>query len=187
MSEEDKIKVVLKRRHESDENVAPKQAGPARPPLREEDSLASAKRRAQELRDHGLKFHASEDEFDVSHIEKPGWKYQWCTWSVYEQRQVTNMMSVEARGWQPVPLEEHPEMMPRDYDGEAIMLKGSILMRIPREIYDEYTQAELKAARDQVRWKEQAIAGTPDGTLPRDHAQAKPRIKKGYAPIPIPD
>ena len=34
--------------------------------------------------------------------------------------------------------------------------------------------------------KEAQIAGTPDGTMTRDHALARPKINKSYEPIPIP-
>jgi hypothetical protein len=39
-----------------------------------------------------------------------------------------------------------------------------------------------------VRAKEQQLAGTPEGGLGhRDHAQAKPKIKKSYEAMPIPE
>ena len=42
------------------------------------------------------------------------------------------------------------------------------------------------AARKQVRDKEAQIAGTPDGTMTRDHAKVRPQIKKGFEAMPIP-
>lgn len=157
---------------------------PIRPALREDPKEAAA-RRAAELRQHRSNQINTDDEFDVSYLEerKPGWKFQWMAWSVAEQRQVTNMMNVEAKGWTFVARDEFPELMPRDADGDVIMRKGMALMEIPKEIYDDMRAEEIKAARDQVRWKEQAIAGTPEGTLERD----RPKIKKSFEAMPIPD
>lgn len=159
-------------------------SAPSRPPLREDPRDAAA-RRAAELRQHRSEMNISDDEFDVSYLEerKPGWKFQWAAWSVAEMRQTTNMMNVEARGWSFVAREEFPELMPKDADGDVIMRKGMVLMEIPKEIHDDMRSAETKAARDQVRWKEQAIAGTPEGTLERD----RPKIKKSFEAMPIPD
>ena len=161
---------------------------PVRSSLREDPREAAA-RRAAELRAHRSDRPVGDDEFDVSYLEerKPGWKFQWAAWSVAEMRQTTNMMNVEARGWSFCARDEFPELMPKDADGDVIMRKGMVLMEIPKEIYDDYQNAEIKAARDQVRWKEQAIAGTPDGTLPRDHAQVRPKINKSFESMKIPD
>jgi hypothetical protein len=183
MSEE--LKGGIKRRP----NITPAQAGSSmRPEMRDEadDARSAAAQRAAELRGHMANRAPADDEFAVKHLQPDGWTYQWHTWSIYEQRAVTNMMQSEDRGWQPVPRSRHPEMMPRDSDSEVIVRKGQILMELPTEIVEEYRQAEAKAARDQIRWKEQQIAGAPDGTLPRDHAQTRPRISKGYEPMPIP-
>lgn len=151
------------------------------------DPREEASRRAAELREHRADRPVSNDAMDVRHLQPEGWTYQWHTWSIYEQRQNRNMMDSEARGWQPVPRERHPELMPKDSDLDVIIEKGCILMQIPTEIADEYRREEIKAARDQVRWKEEAIAGTPDGTMTRDHAQARPKINKSYEAMKIPE
>ena len=61
-----------------------------------------------------------------------------------------------------------------------------ILMERPTEIVEEARRRHDYLARKQVRDKEAQIAGTPDGTLTRDHAQVRPQIKKGYEAIPVP-
>ena len=159
-----------------------------RPALREDPRDAAAKR-AEELRARRSEQPALTDEFDVSYLEerKPGWKFQWCAWSVAERRDTSNMMAIEDRGWTYVAKDEFPELMPRDSDLDVIMRKGMVLMEIPKEIHQDYVNAELKAARDQVRWKEEAIAGTPDGTMTRDHAQVRPKINKSFEAMKIPD
>jgi len=161
-----------------------------RPSLRDESSRDLAAKRAAELREHRNPHafnSATVDNYDVKHLEPEGWTYAWHTWSIYEARQNSNMQASEARGWQPVPRERHPHLMPRDSDSEVIMDKGMILVELPTEIVEEYRRAELKDARDQVRWKEESIAGTPDGTMSRDHAKARPKINKSYEPMPVPN
>jgi hypothetical protein len=153
------------------------------------NSAAAAAMRAAELRANRSEAPESRDEFDVSHLEAatPGWKYQWNTWSIYEQRDTSNIREMKRRGWEEVPRVEFPEEMPGDSESEVIMRKGMLLMRIPYEIYIEYTERELINARAQVRAKEQSIAGTPDGTLPRDVGGARPKINKDFQPMRVPD
>lgn len=164
--------------------AVPKRAGP---PLRE-DPRALAALRAAELRNKRIDLPTTGDEFEVKHLEPEGWTYAWFTWAANEQRQSSNIMAVEARGWTYVPRSRHPELMPRDADGDWIFRKGMVMMEMPTEIVEEYKRAELKAARDQVRWKEQSIAGTPEGTLPRgEDPRTRPRINKSFEAMPIPD
>ena len=59
-------------------------------------------------------------------------------------------------------------------------------MERPKEITDEARDIELRKARAQIRQKEAQLASAPDGTMTRDHAQAKPKISKSYEAIPIP-
>lgn len=165
--------------------AAEKAAG--RPPLRETSRELAAKR-AAELRTQRSHAPIGTDEYDVSWMDGDGWTHQWHTWSIYEQRQVSNMMSSDARGWEPVPREEYPEMMPKDSTEESIMRKGMILMRIPTEILEEYRREEAKAARDLIRGKEAQLAGTPEGTLSRsEDARTRPRINRSYESGPIPE
>lgn len=184
MSEDDKT--AVRRRP----NITPAEGGRAvRPDVREpvNDARSAAAQRAAELREHRTERAPADDEFAVKHLQPDGWTYQWHTWSIYEQRSVTNMMQSEDRGWQPVPRSRHPEMMPRDSDSDVIVRKGQILMELPTEIVDEYRAAEAKAARDQVRWKQEQLAATPEGTLPRgEDPRTRPKIGKSYEPMPIP-
>jgi hypothetical protein len=78
-------------------------------------------------------------------------------------------------------------MMPHNTDHKVITRDGMILMECPTEIIDERRRNELVKARNQVRHKEAQLAGTPDGTLTRDHAQVKPNIKKSFEAMPVPE
>jgi hypothetical protein len=81
---------------------------------------------------------------------------------------------------------KHLAMMPSGWPGNTIERDGMVLMERPSEVVEEARRRHDYLARKQVRDKEAQIAGTPDGTLTRDHAQARPQIKKSYEAIPVP-
>lgn len=95
---------------------------------------------------------------------------------------------MKREGWTPVPVNRHPELMPHNSDPTSVIMRdGLVLMECPTEIVEERRRIALKDARDQVRYKESQLAGTPDGTMTRDHARVKPQIKKSYEAMPIPE
>ena len=160
-----------------------------RSPAREESSKERAARRAAELRGHlGEEITDVTDEFAIPESEIPdGWTYEWKRHTVYGAEDPSYEIALKRAGWSPVPVSRHPHMMQKGYTGETILRKGMILYECPTEIVQDRKAAEYRKARDQVRYKEAQLAGTPEGTMTRDHARVKPSIKKGYEPIPIPE
>lgn len=155
--------------------------------MREESPAERAKRRAAEIRGHLNGIDEGTDEFYIDPSMIPdGWAYEWKRRLLLGAEDPSHNVALYRMGWEPVPVSRHPEMMPRDWAGQTIERKGMILMERPLELVEEARQIERRKAVNQVRDKEAQIAGTPDGTLTRDHAQARPSIKKGYEPIPIP-
>ena len=155
--------------------------------MREESPAERARRRAAEIRGHLNGIDEGTDEFYIDRSMIPeGWSYEWKRRLLLGAEDPSHNVALYRMGWEPVPLSRHPEMMPRDWSGNTIERKGMILMERPLELVEEARQIERRKAVNQVRDKEAQIAGTPDGTLTRDHAQARPQIKKGYEPIPIP-
>lgn len=174
---------------EMDEIVenAPIERPSMRAEMREESPAERARRRAAEIRGHLNGIDEGTDEFYIDNSMIPeGWSYEWKRRLLLGAEDPSHNVALYRMGWEPVPLSRHPEMMPRDWKGETIERKGMILMERPLELVEEARQIERRKAVNQVRDKEAQIAGTPDGTLTRDHAQARPSIKKGYEPIPIP-
>lgn len=159
-----------------------------RPTLRDEDPRKRAALRAAELRDHLGDTETSSSQFDVSAEHIPdGWTYNWKRMSVYEWEDKNNIINVRRDGWDPVPSSRHPEMMPKGDTSGYIIRDGMMLMECPTEIVHERQRHELKKARDQVRFKEAQLSGTPEGTMTRDHAKVKPQIKKSFEAMPIPE
>jgi hypothetical protein len=162
---------------------------PARPKLREDDPRARARQRAEELRQHGS--NAANEAPDPLYVDPndipDGWSYEWKMFTVYGAENPAYQIELQRRGWTAVPRERHPHMMPLGSNEAFIMRDGPILMECPMEIVEERRAEELRAARQQVRSKEQQLAGTPDGTMTRDHVKVRPQIKKSYEAMPIPE
>ena len=159
--------------------------GDMRDEIREESPLERANRRAAQLRGHLDSMTDGTDEFPLPDAPE-GWTYQWNRRLLLGAEDPSHMVELEQAGWEPVPVRRHPNYMPNGWQGATIERKGMILMERPTEIVEEARRRHDYMARKQVRDKEAQIAGTPDGTLTRDHAQVRPQIKKGYEAIPIP-
>ena len=127
------------------------------------------------------------DEFFVDpSIIPEGWTYEWKRLSILGQEDATHQIHLARMGWEAVPARRHPGMMPATWTKGTIERKGMILMERPTEVIEEARRIQNKAAKDQVRAKEAQIAGTPDGTMTRDHAMARPKINKSFEAVPIP-
>ena len=171
----------------AEDSVPSRQVSDLRPPLRPDDSIARAKQRAEELRGHlGDVVDGTDDFYIPPDVIPDGWTYEWKRHSIYGAEDPTYQVALLRSGWTNVPSSRHPEMMPHNTSSQTILRKGMILMECPKEIIDERKDFELRKARQQVRTKEQQLAGTPDGTLTRDHAEARPKIKKSYEAMPVP-
>lgn len=172
----------------AEEPVEAAEERPLRPSLRDDDPRARAKKRAEELRAHLGELDDGTDDFYVDPDSIPdGWTYEWKRHSIYGQEDPAYQVQLARDGWSAVPASRHPEMMPYNTTEQTILRKGLMLMECPTEIVQERKLIELKKARDQVRHKEQQIAGTPDGTMTRDHARVKPSIKKSFEAMAIPE
>lgn len=155
--------------------------------VREEDSRSRAARRAAEIRGHIGDMDQGVDEFYVDPTIIPeGWTYEWKRLAILGQEDSTHQIHLARMGWEAVPARRHPGMMPASWSKATIERKGMILMERPTEVVEEARRIQNRAAKDQVRAKEAQIAGAPDGTMTRDHAQTRPKINKSFEAIPIP-
>lgn len=176
---------------EAIETVAP--AEPVRrdmrPPLREEDPRAAAARRTAEILGHLGGISEGTDKFYVSPDMIPdGWTYEWKRRTVMGQEDPAYQVALARTGWEPVPLQRHPEMMPVNWKGNTIEVEGMMLMQRPKEITDRIEELDRRAARNQVRTKEQQLATAPPGTMEKEFSdpRTKPQIKKSYEAMPVP-
>jgi hypothetical protein len=156
----------------------------------EEDPRTRAARRAAELIDHGvIDADGAEDKFYIDPKEIPdGWSYEWRRNSVLGKDDPSYQVTLAQKGWEPVPADRHPAMMPKGFKGNTIEREGMILMERPLVITQAASEREYRNARAQVGAKEAQLSGVPSGTAPRDNkGDSLVRIKKTYEPLAVPD
>lgn len=158
---------------------------PLRPAMRAEDPRAAAARRAAEIRGHLGEMDDGTDQFALPPAPD-GWSYEWKRKSVLGQEDHAHQIGLKRMGWTEVPVQRHPETMPTQGSYQQIERKGMVLMERPTVITEEAREIELRKARGQVRAKEAQLTSAPDGQFERNHPQARPNIKKGFEPIPVP-
>lgn len=152
----------------------------------EEDHLARAKERMDQLRgkinqDDLLEY---QDKF---YAEAPaGWSYNWKTWSIYNQHNPKHIANMMRGGWSFVPASRHRELLYPEYKDETIIIDGQILMERPIELTKRAEELQYRAATEQVRAKEEQLGAAPEGTAPRNHPQVRPQIRKSVGPVEIP-
>jgi hypothetical protein len=158
-----------------------------RPEIREEDPRERAKKRAAQVREMKGDADDYEGGNDFWAPEAPaGWTYEWKRHLVAGQEDPTHMVELLRDGWEAVPTSRHPEMMPGQGNYPTIIRKGMILMERPTELVREAKEIDRRKAVMQVRAKEAQLSGTPEGTMTRDEAAVRPKIKKSYS-TPIPE
>jgi hypothetical protein len=155
-----------------------------------EDPKTRASQRAAEIRGHmGGQMDDGTDEFYIPLEMVPdGWTYEWKRYMVLGREDATHQLALRRMGWDPVPRERHPEMMPPSATESWIERKGMLLMERPSEITEEVRRNENKMARAQVRTKEEQLGQAPDGHFGRnDDPRTRPQVKKSFAPITVPE
>ena len=158
-----------------------------RAPLRDDDARARAARRAAEIRGTVGSLDEGMDDFYFNVADVPdGWTYEWKRKITAGAEDPAYQVSLARMGWEPVPADRHPHMMPSTGKYAIIERKGMVLMERPSEISEQVRRMDLMRARQQVRVKEQQLATTPDGTMTRDDSRVAPKINKSYEAIPIP-
>jgi hypothetical protein len=156
----------------------------------EEDPRTRAARRAAELMDHGvMDADGAEDKFYIDPKAIPdGWSYEYRRHTVLGKDDPSYQVMLAQKGWEPVPADRHPELMPMGFKGNTIEREGMILMERPKLITDMANDREYRKAREQMGAKEAQLSGAPAGTAPRDNkGDSLVRIKKTYEPLAIPD
>lgn len=158
------------------------------PRVSKEDPRARAAKRSAELLEHLGEMDQGNDEFKIDLRTVPdGWTYQWKRIALLGQEDPSYNVQVARAGWEAVPADRHPEMMPTGYKGATIDRKGQRLMERPTQIDDAVNGIMKKNARDQVRQKEAQLSGAKPGEFERDN-KGNPlvNIKKTYERMPVP-
>jgi len=156
----------------------------------EESSRERAARRAAEIMGH-LEGALDEgtDELDLSGVQVPdGWTYEWKRKTVYGKEDPSYDTKLARTGWEAVPANRHPSMMPKGHRGE-ITREGLVLMERPKVITDRVKQIMYDRARGAVRLKEQQLNEGPPGTFERVDERGRPmvKVKTSHSPVVLPE
>lgn len=173
--------------------------GPGRPPnprpevraeMRDDDPRARAAKRAAEVRQNQPNGSLEEptDRFAIDASVIPeGWSYEWKRDTFFNKEDPAYQVQLRRMGWEPVPASRHPEMMPVGSSDPNIRRDGMVLMERPAELTEEVRALERKRAREQVKSKEEQLAGAAPGQFERSNKdQPLVKVKKTYEPVPIP-
>ncbi len=158
-----------------------------RSPMRDDDARSRAAKRAAEIRGTVGSLDEGMDDFYFNVADVPdGWTYEWKRKVTAGAEDPAYQVSLARMGWEPVPADRHPNMMPSTGKYAIIERKGMVLMERPKELSDEARMIELRKARQQVNNKKSQLSSAPDGQFGRDHSSVKPKISTSYEPMPIP-
>jgi hypothetical protein len=117
-----------------------------------------------------------------------GWTYVWVNERLMNEDQPQNIMSHVRRGFDFVPASDHPEFsMPhidhrlcRDKDDGHIRAEGSVLMKIPTEVFNRRKQAfndKSTEIHKQAVAATDYLGNTPTGFVPKEH------VSSGYGSL----
>ena len=168
-------------------DAPPAESREMRPEMRD-DPRERARKRAAEVRANIGDMDEGVDEFRVDMKDiPPGWSYEWKRKTLLNEESVSYQVELARKGWEPVPSNRHPQMMPGGSSHATIERKGMILMERPKELTDEAKNIELRRARMQMQAKKEQLGEAKPGQFGRDHASVRPKISNSYEPIPIPE
>jgi hypothetical protein len=162
--------------------------GPGRPPKEaavdgKTASLARAEARLREIRAN-MPENADVNDRYRAPAAPAGFTYEWKRRTIYNQEDPAYQVELMRQGWEAVPLDRHPEMMPHGWSGNTIEIDGLVLMERPTVLVEECRAREAREARLSVKTKEAQLSNTRPGDLGQREVQ---RFSKTREPIMIGD
>lgn len=145
-------------------------------------SLARAEARIREIRGNMPDGGAARDKF-YAPPPPDGFDYQWKMKTVMGEEFHSYQVELLRNGWEPVPLERHPELMPAGWSGKTIEIEGLVLMERPKVFTDEARADEARSAREAVMVKEAQLRDGRAGDLGQREVH---RFSKSRSPIAVP-
>ena len=154
-----------------------------------EASMERARRRSAEVRENIGDLDQGLDEFYIDpRIIPEGWSYEWKMNTVLGQPNPAYQVQLQRMGWDCVPAERHPEMMPAGDKHSIIERKGMVLMERPADLTEEAKNIETRKARRQMQSKQEQLGQAKPGEFERNNKDtALVKIKTGYEPVQIPN
>lgn len=145
-------------------------------------SQARAEARVREIRENMPEGGQSRDKFWAP-PPPDGWDYQWKMKTCMGEEFYSYQVELARNGWEPVPLDRHPELMPHGWTGKTIEVEGLVLMERPSIFTEEARQDEARSAREAVMTKEAQLRDGKAGDLGQREVH---RFSKSRSPIAVP-
>lgn len=99
-------------------------------------------------------------------IKEEGYGYRWIRYSTLNQPDDRNVSSKRTQGWEPIRLEDHPELQTYGKNSGNVEIGGLVLCKNSQEMIDQRNSYYRKMAEDQA----QAV----DATLMRENDPRMP-------------
>jgi len=99
-------------------------------------------------------------------IKEDGYGYRWIRYSTMNQPDDRNVSSKRTQGWEPIRLEDHPELQTYGKNSGNVEIGGLVLCKNSQEMIDQRNSYYRKMAEDQA----QAV----DATLMRENDPRMP-------------
>jgi hypothetical protein len=99
-------------------------------------------------------------------MKEEGYGYRWIRYSTLNQPDDRNVSSKRTQGWEPIRLEDHPELQTYGKNSGNVEIGGLVLCKNSREMIDQRNAYYRKMAEDQA----QAV----DATLMRENDPRMP-------------
>ncbi len=106
-------------------------------------------------------------------LPQPGWVFRWVRTSMVGQSDATNVSMRFREGWEPVKIEDHPELevMP-DHQSQfpgCVEIGGQLLCKAPREVAESRQRYYEGVAEQQMESVDQNYMRENDPYLLRGH------------------
>lgn len=99
-------------------------------------------------------------------VKEAGYGYRWVRYSTMNQPDDRNVSSKRTQGWEPIRLEDHPELQTYGKSVGNVEIGGLVLCKNSQEVIDQRNSYYRKRAEDQA----QAV----DATLMRENDPRMP-------------
>lgn len=99
-------------------------------------------------------------------MKEEGYGYRWIRYSTLNQPDDRNVSSKRTQGWEPIRLEDHPELQTYGKNSGNVEIGGLVLCKNSQEMIDQRNSYYRKMAEDQA----QAV----DATLMRENDPRMP-------------
>jgi len=115
-------------------------------------------------------------------LPQPGWRFRWVRTSMVGQSDATNVSMRFREGWEPVKIEDHPELevMP-DHNSRfpgCVEIGGQLLCKAPEEVADARQRHYEGIAAQQMESVDHSYMRENDPRMPLLRPDRKTRVTK---------